>query len=57
MFTMLQKFYDKRPIEWSQPRKTGKGCYEMTDMKTLFIYVIEEHEEGIRICRKESGEE
>lgn len=57
MFTMLQKFYDERPIEWSQPRKTGKGCYEMTDMKTLFIYVIEEHEEGIRICRKESGEE
>ena len=57
MFTMLQKFYDERPIEWSQPRKTGKGCYEMTDMKTLFIYVIEDCEEGIRICRKESGEE
>ena len=29
----------------------------MTDMKTLFIYVIEERKEGIRICRKESGEE
>lgn len=52
MLMLLQKYYDARSLRWSEPRETGNGSYEITELDTQSVYVVERNPAPGRVFRK-----
>ena len=55
MLVKVKKYYDMQSITWSDFRETAPGCYEVTDLDTQSVYVIEQKTDQLRVWRKPSG--